>query len=59
MHRKVGIYGCPNHELTDEEFEEMNTNLEAQLLLSAPVPKSIEQIFSFTIGLESGEEDGD
>lgn len=46
-------------ELTDEKFRKMNPNVEAQRLMNTPVTKALDDIFSFTMGIFGGEEDGD
>ena len=37
----------------------MNPNVEAQILMNTPVTKAFDYIFSFTMGILGGEEDGD
>lgn len=37
-------------ELTDEEFSKLNTNVEVQKLMNAPVTKAIDDIFDLTMG---------
>ena len=46
-------------ELTDEEFMEMNVNLEAQKIFNMPITKSLDAIFDLAMGSFGGVEDGD